>query len=238
LSWIFAIADGRDPFVFNGKSIAPTIPCFSRRHDQDRLCERFAGSLQGKLRDLSVHGMRNLHFHGLAVSPHAPQDNAIDMLAKPGETHHYVLEIPANHPPGLFWYHAHPQGESQRQALDGMSGVIVIDGMDRYVSELGKLLKRLLVARGESIEHSPNTPALVSRVEAQAPCCGSAPKEIDRIYTVKDEVCDVARRSYLDQHSLRKANVPCLRSPLRSSQARFIAGKRFRSLVTASPARN
>jgi len=29
--------------------------------------------------------MTNLHFHGLAISPQAPQDNVIDMLAKPGE---------------------------------------------------------------------------------------------------------------------------------------------------------
>jgi len=132
--------------------------------------------------------MTNLHFHGLAVSPQAPQDNVIDMLAKPGETLHYVVEIPANHPPGLFWYHTHPHGESHRQALDGMSGAIVIDGMDRYVPELRNLREQVLVVRGESIEHSPNATALERRVEAQAPTCGSEPDEIDRIYTVNDEI--------------------------------------------------
>ena len=96
-----------------------------------------------------------------------------------------------------------------------MSGVIVIDGMLRYVSELGKLLKQVLVARGESIEHSPNTPALVSRVEAQAPSCGSAPKEIDRIYTVKDEVRDVAREGLtLTNTHCGKRMFPALGRPL------------------------
>jgi FtsP/CotA-like multicopper oxidase with cupredoxin domain len=41
--------------------------------------------------------MTNLHFHGLEISPRAPQDNVIDMMAMPGETLHYVVEIPADH---------------------------------------------------------------------------------------------------------------------------------------------
>ena len=181
-------ADGRDAFVYEGKSIAPTI----RISPGDTLKIDYVN-------DLPVHSkescaispcmdMTNLHFHGLAISPQAPQDNVIDMLAKPGETLHYVVEIPANHPPGLFWYHTHPHGESHRQALDGMSGAIVIDGMDRYVPELRNLREQVLVVRGESIEHSPNATALERRVEAQAPTCGSEPDEIDRIYTVNDEI--------------------------------------------------
>jgi len=180
--------DGRDAFVYEGKSIAPTI----RISPGDALKIDYVN-------DLPVHSkescaispcmdMTNLHFHGLAISPQAPQDNVIDMLAKPGETLHYVVEIPANHPPGLFWYHTHPHGESHRQALDGMSGAIVIDGMDRYVPELRNLREQVLVVRGESIEHSPNATALERRVEAQAPTCGSEPDEIDRIYTVNDEI--------------------------------------------------
>jgi suppressor of ftsI len=109
-------------------------------------------------------------------------------LAMPGETLHYVVEIPANHPPGLFWYHTHPHGESHRQVLDGMSGAIVIEGMDRYVPELRNLREQVLVVRGESIEHARDSSALLRRVEAQPPSCGSEPEEIDRIFTVNDEV--------------------------------------------------
>ena len=181
-------ADGKDAFVYNGKSIAPTI----RISPGDTLKIDYVN-------DLPVHSkescaispcmdMTNLHFHGLAISPQAPQDNVIDMLAMPGETLHYVVKIPANHPPGLFWYHTHPHGESHRQALDGMSGAIVIDGMDRYVPELRNLREQVLVVRGESIEHSPDATALVRRVEAQSPTCGSEPDEIDRIFTVNDQI--------------------------------------------------
>src|ERR1700739_2674034 len=76
--------------------------------------------------------MTNLHFHGLTVSPNAPQDNVLTMLAKPGEALHYAVEIPRDHVPGLYWYHTHPHGENHRQEMDGMSGTIVVEGMGRY----------------------------------------------------------------------------------------------------------
>ena len=186
-------AEGRDAFVYQGKSIAPVI----RVSPGDTLKIDYVN-------DLPVHSkescavaacmdMTNLHFHGLAISPQAPQDNVIDMLAMPGQTLHYVVEIPADHPPGLFWYHTHPHGESHRQALDGMSGAIVIEGMDRYVPELRNLREQVLVVRGESIEGAPDAAALLHRVEAQHPTCGSEPDEVDRIFTVNDEVRPVIR---------------------------------------------
>jgi FtsP/CotA-like multicopper oxidase with cupredoxin domain len=59
--------------------------------------------------------MTNLHFHGLHVSPNAPQDDVLDMMASPGETLHYSVEIPPQQPPGLYWYHTHSHGESYIQ---------------------------------------------------------------------------------------------------------------------------
>jgi suppressor of ftsI len=110
------------------------------------------------------------------------------MMAMPGETLHYVVAIPADHPPGLYWYHTHPHGESHRQALDGMSGAIIIEGMDRYVPELRNLREQVLVVRGAPIEHGPDATALLRRVEAQAARCGNEHDEIDRVFTVNDEV--------------------------------------------------
>jgi FtsP/CotA-like multicopper oxidase with cupredoxin domain len=134
------------------------------------------------------HNMTNLHFHGLEISPHAPQDDVLEMMAMPGETLHYTVQIPPGHPPGLYWYHTHPHGESHRQALDGMSGAIVIEGMDRYLPELRNLRERVLVVRGESIENAPGAAALLHRVEAQARSCGSEHEETDRIFTINAEV--------------------------------------------------
>src|SRR4029077_7293933 len=80
--------------------------------------------------------MTNLHFHGLHVSPNAPQDDVLDMMASPGETLHYSVQVPPQQPPGLYWYHTHSHGESYVQDLDGMSGAIVVEGIERYLPEV------------------------------------------------------------------------------------------------------
>jgi suppressor of ftsI len=180
-------SEGRDSFAYNGKNIAPVIRVFPG----DTLKIDYEN-------DLPVHStescaispcknMTNLHFHGLEVSPQSPEDNVIDMMAMPGDTLHYAVKIPADHPPGLFWYHTHPHGESHRQALDGMSGAIVIEGMERYVPEVRSLREQVLVVRGESIEHSPEAAGLLRRVDAEPPSCGSESEATERVFSVNGE---------------------------------------------------
>ena len=132
--------------------------------------------------------MTNLHFHGLAVSPNAPQDDVLDMMAKPGEVLHYEVRIPGDHPPGLFWYHTHPHGESHRQTLDGMSGAIVIAGMEGYVPEVRHLRERVLVVRGRSIEHDPRGDKLKRQVDVPPQKCGTGADEVDEIFTVNGTI--------------------------------------------------
>ena len=44
----------------------------------------------------------NLHFHGMFVSPAPGQDFAVTLVA-PGASFTYEVDIPADHPTGLFW---------------------------------------------------------------------------------------------------------------------------------------
>jgi hypothetical protein len=44
----------------------------------------------------------------------------------PGESKEYLFEIPANHPPGLDWYHPHHHGSTAVQAGTGMAGGIIM----------------------------------------------------------------------------------------------------------------
>jgi len=131
--------------------------------------------------------MTNLHFHGLEVSPNAPQDDVLDMMAMPGETLTYNIKIPKDHPPGLYWYHTHPHGESQRQVLDGMSGAIVIEGIDRYVPEVRGLREQVMVVRGREIKHDAEAQDLKQRVELSSQGCGGEGEEPGRIFTVNGE---------------------------------------------------
>ena len=129
--------------------------------------------------------MTNLHFHGLHVSPNAPQDDVVTMMAMPGQSLRYVVNIPPDQPPGLYWYHTHPHGESYRQTLDGMSGAIVIDGMERYVPEVRHIRERILVLRDEVVEENdPAGAALIRRVQMPAKGCSTSTGEPERIFTV------------------------------------------------------
>jgi FtsP/CotA-like multicopper oxidase with cupredoxin domain len=71
----------------------------------------------------------NLHTHGLAVSPRDNGDNPFLAIA-PGETFEYDIRIPADHPPGVCWYHPHHHGTVADQVFGGLYGAIVVAGDD------------------------------------------------------------------------------------------------------------
>jgi suppressor of ftsI len=176
--------NGRDGFAFEGANVAPVI----RASPGDVLRITYINDLPLKSGETCAVNpcmdMTNLHFHGLAVSPVAPQDDVLTMLAMRGQVLHYSVEIPLDHPPGLFWYHTHPHGESHRQVLDGMSGAIVIEGMERYAPQVRQLRERVIVVRGRSIEHDPDAAALIRNVEIPSEACGSAAGRVNEIFTV------------------------------------------------------
>ena len=180
--------NGRYAFAFNGGRVAPVI----RASPGDVLSITYINDLPAKSRETCAvnpcMNMTNLHFHGLAVSPNAPQDDVIGMLAMPGQVLRYSVEIPRDHPPGLFWYHTHPHGESHRQVSDGMSGAIVIEGMERYAPQVGRLRERVIVLRGRSIEHDPNAAELRHHVEIQSKGCRGEAKAAEEIFTVNGAV--------------------------------------------------
>lgn len=68
----------------------------------------------------------NLHTHGLHVSPVGNSDNVL--LAIPPQTKFpYEIRVPANHPSGTFWYHAHSHGSTAIQVGSGMEGALIIE---------------------------------------------------------------------------------------------------------------
>jgi len=178
--------NGRDAFAFEGETVAPVI----RVSPGDTLKITYINKLPVKSSETCAVNpcmdMTNLHFHGLSVSPDAPQDDVLTMLAKPGQVLHYSVRIPRDHPPGLFWYHTHPHGESHRQVLDGMSGAIVIEGMERYVPEVQHLRERVIVVRGRSIEHDPNADELRKYVEIPSKTCGGEDEAPEEVFTVNE----------------------------------------------------
>ena len=177
-------SDGKNSFFFNGQPDAPTL----RLAPGDELKINYINDLPVKPTESCAippcMDMTNLHFHGLTVSPDAPQDDVLNMLAMPGQSLRYTVQIPKDHPPGLYWYHTHPHGESHRQVLDGMSGALVIEGIEAYVPTLVGMRERVLVVRGRSIEKDRQSAELRQRVDLSPEVCGSEHEPAEEVMTV------------------------------------------------------
>jgi FtsP/CotA-like multicopper oxidase with cupredoxin domain len=89
----------------------------------------------------------NLHFHGLNVSPSCHSDEVVNTLVQPGQEFDYSVQIPANEPSGLYWYHPHPHGFSEGQVQGGATGAIIVEGIQQANTSLIDLPEQTLVLR-------------------------------------------------------------------------------------------
>src|ERR1700723_1796273 len=182
-------ATGKGAFLFEGHEVPPVV----RAVPGGVIQLEYANQMSRNSSEVCVEGpcmnLTNLHFHGLHVSPNAPGDDVLSMMAMPGESLHYTVDIPADQPPGLYWYHTHPHGESYQQDLDGMSGAIVIDGMDRYFPEIKNMKEKILILRDAELEQGDPSSALLKDAVELAPYgCGTATSEATRVFTVNGVV--------------------------------------------------
>ena len=178
-------ATGKSEFRYRDNNTPPVI----RVQPGSILKVEYKNELAAQSReDCAGHpcmNMTNLHFHGLHVSPNAPQDDVLDMMASPGETLHYSVQVPPQQPPGLYWYHTHSHGESYVQDLDGMSGAIVVEGIDRYAPEVLKMRERILVLRDLVLpSDAAKRKTVMESVAMQTTQCGTAPEVPERAFTV------------------------------------------------------
>lgn len=178
-------ATGKSEFRYQGNNTPPVI----RVQPGSTLNVEYKNELAARSReDCLGHPcmqMTNLHFHGLHVSPNAPQDDVLDMMASPGETLHYSVQVPPQQPPGLYWYHTHSHGESYVQDLDGMSGAIVVEGIERYAPEVREMRERILVLRDLVLPtDAAERKGVMKAVAMQTSQCGTAPEKPERAFTV------------------------------------------------------
>jgi suppressor of ftsI len=176
---------GKSEFRYDGNNTPPVI----RIRPGSTLEVEYKNELTAQSKEQCVDhpcmNMTNLHFHGLHVSPNAPQDDALDMMASPGETLHYSVQVPPQQPPGLYWYHTHPHGESYVQDLDGMSGAIIVEGIERYDPEVLRMRERVMILRDVVLPKGPRElKKVMDAVEMQTTQCGTAPEKPERAFTV------------------------------------------------------
>jgi suppressor of ftsI len=150
---------------YDGTFVGPTL----RVSPGDRIVIRFENQL---------NQVTNIHFHGFHVSPSGISDNVLRMIP-PHRTVPVVVQVPADMAPGTYWYHSHAHHLSEEQVMDGLSGVIVVEGEQRFlppalrgVTEHVFALKDLQARRGAAVSkdidsNAPTTRTVNGQVDPQ-----------------------------------------------------------------------
>ncbi len=100
----------------------------------------------------------NLHFHGMTLPPRCHQDEVLKTSIQPGDPpFEYRIRVPADEPPGLYWYHPHIHGFSKAQVLGGASGALIVEGLERANPAVAGLPERVLVIRDQDLVN-PDAP--------------------------------------------------------------------------------
>jgi FtsP/CotA-like multicopper oxidase with cupredoxin domain len=100
----------------------------------------------------------NLHFHGMTMPPLCHQDEVLKTSIQPGDPpFEYRFRVPANEPPGLYWYHPHIHGFSRAQVLGGASGALIVEGVERAQHQVAGLPERVLIIRDQDLMN-PDAP--------------------------------------------------------------------------------
>ena len=87
----------------------------------------------------------NIHFHGLNIAPICHQDEVVKtIIPNNGVAFQYSFQIPANDPPGMYWYHPHAHGFSAPQVYGGAAGALIIQGSNPLTQGL---TERVLTVR-------------------------------------------------------------------------------------------
>jgi FtsP/CotA-like multicopper oxidase with cupredoxin domain len=102
----------------------------------------------------------NLHFHGMTMPAVCHQDEVLKTSIQPDDPpFEYRFHVPANEPPGLYWYHPHIHGFSKAQVLGGASGALIVEGIERAIPELAGLPERVLIVRDQDLMNPDAPPA-------------------------------------------------------------------------------
>ncbi len=88
--------------------------------------------------------LANYHLHGGIVSPLADADNVYRIMYPDG-TYETSIDIPAEHPTGVNWYHVHKHGFSADQVYAGLAGFVQIgDPLDPWPEYLGDFEEKVM----------------------------------------------------------------------------------------------
>ena len=108
-----------------------------------------------------IDQMTNIHTHGLNVSPLGNGDNIfvhVEPAPQQPNEFDYEIAIPQGHQAGLFYYHPHAMGNSEFQNFNGMSGLLIVEGILSPFPELAGITERVMALKDIQIEKDGTVP--------------------------------------------------------------------------------
>lgn len=180
LAAVIDASTGAPAFAYDGVvGAAPTIRIRPGDEIRVRLTNRLPSGTQAP-------NLVNLHFHGLEVSPNPPSDDAM-RLAAPGESLDYDVHVSPQQPPGLYWYHSHAHGQSYWQVTSGMSGAIVVEGLQEHLPALAPMRERIILLRNVQTPPDYDGLPIAARPEPLRSNVIAARKRAGRFSVVDDD---------------------------------------------------
>jgi len=164
-------------YAFQGQYIGPTLRV--RPGDTVRI------DLTNKLGQPT-----NLHGHGMFMSPLGISDNVLRVM-KGGTLNHIEWKLPRDIDPGTYWYHTHLHGLVEKQVFSGLSGVLIVDGLDELlppdlqgVNQYVVALKDLQVKNGAIVN---------TNIDSNAPTTRTVNGQVDPVLTVQTNETQMLR---------------------------------------------
>jgi FtsP/CotA-like multicopper oxidase with cupredoxin domain len=162
-------------------------------------------------------GATNLHLHGFAVPPVAPQDEVLMTCTDPAtgparcgqRNFTYHFHVPSDMPEGLYWYHPHVHGEVQAQMLMGLTGALIVEGPLGDARRRAGIEERLLIVRQtqDNDEVRAQPAAMTAAAPGKSENASTKPsKSANQIDSAHELLC--TRNAGIDALSLNGTPVP------------------------------
>lgn len=124
----------------------------------------------------------NLHGHGMFMSPIGISDNVLRVM-KSGSFNHVVWKLPSDIEPGTYWYHSHLHGLVEPQIFAGLSGVLIVDGLEQLLPpELQSIQQHVVALKDLQVKDG----AIVTKnIDSNAPTTRTVNGQVDPVLTVQ-----------------------------------------------------
>jgi len=132
----------------------------------------------------------NLHGHGMFMSPLGISDNVLRVM-KSGTFNHIEWKLPQDIEPGTYWYHTHLHGLVEKQVFSGLSGVLIVDGLDELLPpDLQAVQQQVVALKDLQVK---NGAIVNSNIDSNAPTTRTVNGQVDPVLTVRTNETQMLR---------------------------------------------